>query len=501
MIAAQQKGKIRLIMNMSGPKGHSFNDFVDELSLEKVSMSSAKQFGFSVIDCGRHARMWKWDWDAAYKNCPTHPDDFRLQGFKWLGQFFIETQQVFGSKAAVSTFDRLGHTVADLAAVSAHFPPAWMHRTLDDLPIVTPSSSDLGQKFAEAYTQICSAIGASLAPECPAQDKAFSDATRGTVLGVRFDTITLEWSVPPSKRDKILSRIHLMSAGPVSLNTVQKVLGSLNDFCLMCPFLQGFKHPLLMFLKSFNEDDDIELLTPPQVHEDLLVWAAAVQCAGTGLPIPHRPFLMPEPDFTFVSDAAGAQFHKQGDVFIPIQPDGFRGAASINCADDEELWFCARVIWPQHFLLEARDSSNHAYGCKSTTLEAVGIILPFLCVPEMLRGKEVLLLTDNMALAYGWSSRRINEDVSASILIRASHIISAFLGCRVRVMHLPRMSTHSARLADQLTRESSSGRHILSAIAHAMVPDIPDELTEWLHSPNEDWDLPLRLLQSVRAHF
>jgi hypothetical protein len=82
-----------------------------------------------------------------------------------------------------------------------------------------------------------------------------------------------------------------------------------------------------------------------------------------------------------------------------------------------------------YLLLKARDSADHAYSCKSPTLEAVVMALPFLCCPEKLVGKEVLLLTDCEAVVYGWDARKVANDKSASIILRTVHIIAAFLGC------------------------------------------------------------------------
>lgn len=220
--------------------------------------------------------------------------------------------------------------------------------------------------------------------------------------------------------------------------------------------------------------------------------------ASKGLPIPHRQTNPSLKALTFVSDAAGAQFIRNGDYFTPFCSDEFRGAAAISSLEDGKIWFAARVIWPSHFLLKARDSKNHAYGCKSSTLEAVGILLPFLCCPAVLAGREVILLTDNEPVVYGWESRRVQHDESASILLRSLHIITYFLGSLVTVRHLPRMTTPSAKLADELTRSSTSGPCQLAAIQGAFSLPIPQELLDWLHDPQEDWGLALRLLQCVK---
>ena len=206
-----------------------------------------------------------------------------------------------------------------------------------------------------------------------------------------------------------------------------------------------------------------------------------------------------------MSDAAGAQFVRNGDYFTPYCTDAFRGASSINAVEFSPLWFCATVTWPQHFLLRARDGAGHAYGCKSATLEAVGLILPFLCCPTLLAAREVLLFTDNEALIFGWESRAVRHDVSASILLRALHLISCFLGCSVSVRHLPRMSNASAKLADQLTRSSTTGPEQIRLLNSVPFQQIPAPLLSWLENPAEDWSLAIALLNCVQnimpAHF
>jgi len=289
-----------------------------------------------------------------------------------------------------------------------------------------------------------------------------------------------------------------LAGNTLTLLETQQLLGTLNDIGQMAPFLNGFRQPLQEFLASFGDNDDIRLALSKQARTDLRVWAVAVRTAANGLPIPHRPSNPSLKALTFVSDAAGAQFIRNGDLFIPYCTDEYRGVVSINSLDDGGVWFAARVIWPKHFLLKARDSKNHAFGCKSATLEAVGLLLPFLCCPEFLAGKEVTLLTDNEALVFGWEKRRVQHDVSASILMRALHLIVHFLGCIVTINHLPRMSTPSAELADLLTRSSTAGSTQLAAIAGALSPPIPSQLTDWLVHPAEDWNLATDLLQAVK---
>jgi hypothetical protein len=223
--------------------------------------------------------------------------------------------------------------------------------------------------------------------------------------------------------------------------------------------------------------------------------------AAKGLPIPRRPSPHLPTAIYFASDASGAQFNKHQGRFITIPYTGDRKAVSINTIEDDSIWFFASVTFPRSFLLEKRDSSDHAFGCKSSTLEAVGLLLPFLCCPDILVGREVTLLTDNEALVLGWEKRRVPHDVTASILLRTLHIISAFLGASVEIRHLPRMSTPSAEMADALTRSTTTSAFHREAVSSAPPAVIPDDLLHWFQDPREDWNLPLHLLRFVQSSF
>ena len=48
LMAVKQKSKVRPILNLSAPKGFSFNDNVDENHIRKLEMSSARQFGNAI---------------------------------------------------------------------------------------------------------------------------------------------------------------------------------------------------------------------------------------------------------------------------------------------------------------------------------------------------------------------------------------------------------------------------------------------------------------------
>jgi hypothetical protein len=126
------------------------------------------------------------------------------------------------------------------------------------------------------------------------------------------------------------------------------------------------------------------------------------------------------------------------------------------------------------------------------------VMLPLLTVPHLLRGREICLFVDNIAVVYGWQNRGVKNDLSASILIRALHTIAAFLGCHVHVLHLSRMSTPNARLADRLSRRQTTTHIDSRRVRQALKPSLPPSLSRWMARPRLDWDLPDELLRDVQ---
>jgi len=147
----------------------------------------------------------------------------------------------------------------------------------------------------------------------------------------------------------------------------------------------------------------------------------------------------------------------------------------------------------------ARDENGVYFGFKSTTLEAVGLLLPFLTIPHLLRAKSVILEVDNAAVVRGWHTRSVKNDAAASTIIRAVHVLATFLACTVSVRQVPRRSTAAADLADRLSRRSTTrGRH-RRLIRGAQQPAVTGALLRWLAKPALDWEFWRPLLSDVTS--
>ncbi len=482
VMAIVQPGKIRPVLNMSAPEGRSFNDAVNEELLPKLSMSTAKEFSFSARAAGKGAKISKLDLKDAYKNIPCHPDFWASQGFTWLGKFFVDLSSVFGSKSAPSDFDCLGATIGELALTISRLPRSAYHRTLDDTTIVCSRGSSAGNRFVKVYRQICKFINIELAEEDPAREKAFSNCSEGTVLGIRFNTQNGTWSLPERRYRASEQLLRIMVDGSAAtLHLVQQLIGVLEAFGQMAPFTRGFKWNLLQFLRDFSSDTEKILRIPEVVKTDLNIWLRILRASAAGLPVVPRQTSPPIGSCLFVSDAAGR---------VPKGSSGSTAGASIG-THDGGIWFGAKIAWPIQLLW--------AVGGQIVTLDILAAMLPLLLAPNQLRHRHVVLQTNNNMMAWGWRKRHLKQNALASILLRALHILEAALPCRLHVISVAQDESPPAELAARLTRSTTSSTEDKALLTHGQ-HRLPAAMKAWLTSPVVDWNLGLYIASEINKY-
>jgi len=189
-----------------------------------------------------------------------------------LGKYFIETRQLFGAKTSVANYDIVGNTILSIAKTKSEIPNKFVHRQIDDVPVVSSASKNWCKNFLDIYVKICEDLNMVLAPECPKNEKAFKCKTNGKVLGIIFDTEDLSWSLPKEKIAKtILILDSVLDKGTVDLEVMQELMVRLNDFGQLSYFPQGFKGPLNRILGKLQQNPICEFQLIEIAKKDLKI--------------------------------------------------------------------------------------------------------------------------------------------------------------------------------------------------------------------------------------
>jgi hypothetical protein len=97
-----------------------------------------------------------------------------------------------------------------------------VHRTLDDVVCVAQPATGWCQEFSSLYKAVCGELDIPLAEDCLKLEKAFTNETRGIVLGVMFDASTLTWRLTDQKIATLKNSIHDMyMAGQADLKQTE----------------------------------------------------------------------------------------------------------------------------------------------------------------------------------------------------------------------------------------------------------------------------------------
>jgi len=321
------------------------------------------------------------------------------------------------------------------------------------------------------------------------------------VLGIGFDSENLTWFIPEEKARKIHSSLHSACSSPLmDLKSTQELMGRLVDFTQMCPFARIFSCSGYRFLASFNSDENILKSPPEETKLDWSICARILESAKLGLPLHKMPSGPALGAKTFFSDAAGCKFDMKNGERVCCNEKGKREVACLSMTDDSVDWSCT-FIWPVFFLEEARDEKGRFFGSKTTTLEAIGVLIPFIVIPEKLSARHVLFYTDNIAVVYGWQSKGVKNDSSATMIIRSIAIMAAFLGTTVHIIHVPRMSNKGASLANSLSRSGPESKFLNGKTISPDSPAASSILWSWLSNPTPDYNLPFNLLLELEAKF
>ena len=193
--------------------------------------------------------------------------------------------------------------------LNSNTPRNKLFRVLDDSPCVAPAGSKITENFSTEMRRLCNAINLPLAKNCEKNEKAFENKTEGVVLGIKFNSEKMTWSLPDQKADKIISRCNIArNSMHMDLNQTQKLMGSVNDLAQMCPLLKFHKGTGNHYLEKFEGRDNILRPVPQELKEDLKLIAKVAETARCGLPIAARKCKEPLSTLVFYSDAAGGSF-------------------------------------------------------------------------------------------------------------------------------------------------------------------------------------------------
>ena len=489
MAVPKASGDRRQVGNLSSPKGSSFNEGIppEVLQTWTITQTTARQFAELVTRAGWNSLLSKCDMVAAYKTLKVCQEQRWLQGFLFCGKLFIDLCMVFGDRSACMWFDRLHFCILMFFVIPrSTIPSKSVGETVDDITVVVPSAAGSAlARFVQSYREQLASLNIQAAPSDPACVKAFDMSREGEILGVRFSTRTMTWTLGLSKTKRLADHLWdvVSTTTPLSLLEVEKLAGRVNYFAQLAPSVSLLTNSLNQFLGALTSAHLVGhagnrastcLDVPEELKSDCRVLAAIVaDTVDNPLPITmeFRANLLAIPVHT---DASGCLSDSPSLGILVSRHDSFPPLV-------------ASIRFPHKFLC-SMDRYGHTIYCKSTLLESLGYLTPLLLHPLRFMGQFVWFNLDSMAAVSALRKGRSESDHLATTVISAARVVAAALGCTMSSDWIPRRSDRQSTIADDLTHNltSSLSREELEAYLDLAIVSFPPPVSRWMNDPEED---------------
>jgi len=484
MTRPKPNGAVRIILNLSAPKGAAVNEGID-LADFPATMSSTGKWLAVLARAGRNAVMIKMDWADAYKHIHVREEDVPLQWFSWLGRYFAEVCLVFGAVSSPGIYDRAAKVVLDLVLRMTGFPASLVCQHLDDV-CAAAGAAAAGKlaAFEDCYRRVAADVGVRLAP-ADDTDKGFTLSTRGVVLGVEYDTVKWTWAIPADKVARLVGQIQAaLAATELRQDAIWSVVGRIIHYCPLVP------------AGRFNLDHLIKANSATAVRAELVkltagfkrqleFWLLIIRVSSGKSRMPE---LWPLPAWTVeaFTDAAGGSL------------EGFRGSGGVV----GDWWYF--LPWSTTINAGDRAADGKRLSKKLSALELVGPLAVVAAAPDICRGQPVRVWVDNAGSVRIWEKGYSSSCDICTTIVKATATVAAALACRLEVFKIRRCSTPGAVMADALSQGDFRRFRAAAAaggVSPAAVPAVvPRALRRWLARPVPDDDLGQRILVEMGGY-
>ena len=474
MCRLKPNGSVRIIQNLSSPKGRSVNDGIDKREFPAI-MSSTRLFVTVLNKGGRGSLMVKTDWSDAYKHIAVCVGDLNLQWFQWLGMYFCELDLIFGGVSSVGIYDRAAKVVNSVVLKLAGMPADMVCQHLDDTCAAAPADSGLAERFDETYQMVAKKIGVKLAPRDD-PEKSFGPSTEGIVLGVRYNTKDWTWAIPEDRLGNIVNLLlDVMIMEEIPSATMETLVGKIVH---VKPLIPGGKFHISELQRAIGDirreeirqkeagvSSPIYVRMTSLLEAQLMYWRVLLPACSGRVPIPDLNVGVAPWTIEFYTDAAGGSLSKKGQGVGAVGPS----------------WW-AYMAWPRSVNIRKRRLDGVWLGGKMALLELLGPLVVIAAGYRICGGKDIRIWVDNNSSVVIFQKGYSPVCGYSTCVVRAINVVASRIACRVTVAEITRCSTREAVAADALSK-AHFGRFL--SCWEGPLPDgarAPVAILRWLHA-------------------
>ena len=430
-------GGYRFIHNLSYPHDSELSVNSNIPQEEKTcSYTSLDEAIASIKALGKGVFLAKTDIKSAFKIIPVHPDDYRLLGFRWEGQFYYAKTLPMGAGSSCAIFEEFSTAVAYVAENKLGIQKC--HHILDDFLLIV-DGRDRCRSSLTAFLSFCKEVGIPIAPEKTHDPSQIMD-----FVGVGLNVQGQYSFLPEDKVTRCIELLDELCTRPkVTKTQIQQLQGHLNFASRAIVPGRPFMAATYALSRKLRKPHHKAWVTK-LVREDWEIWKKFL------LEFNGRSF--------FLADYTSTDLH----LYTDAATSGGFGA----CLNKE--WVCGKWhgAWTDRTIL---------------ALETYAVVVALAIWGEQLSNKHIIFHIDNQALV-GILQTGHTQSEEVIPLIRVIYS----LGLKYNItFHAEYISTRHNVAADALSRFNfQEFRRYCPDAAY-----LPRRIPDWVHTRSfNPWD-------------
>ena len=206
----------------------------------------------------------------------------------------------------------------------------------------------------------------------------------------------------------------------------------------------------------------------------LEIWINVLNVLTESLPIPD---ILPSPSLgvTVIStDAAGNQ-----DINLEKHIGAGVAWKRFDFNSNQVVTIVAQAFFKQSFVTTETDHVGKKFGCKTSVLEALGVMLALFHFLPQFENKSLIIETDNSGLVWAYKAGRSKTCPYLNMLLESINYVAMMYSVNLYIKHVYHKTTEDSASADALTRDDDDMAAILqSTKEHNQYFNFPDLLND-----------------------
>ena len=434
--APKPDGSIRLIMDLSQPKGQSINEFIskEEFPCKYTPFDEATRL---IRLTGKGCYLTKVDIKHAYRLLPVRPEDWPLLVYHWEGQYCVDLKLPFGGRSSASIFTDFADLVCWI--LNNKFDLLVIHYS-DDYLLISPAIFALASKQKDTLLATFQYLNIPVA-----DDKLIGPATSLPYLGIQIDTVAMEVAVPAPKLEATLALLpKWRGRRTATKQELLSLIGKLHHISLVVRPGRLFLRRLIDLSTTVKKlRHHVNLNTEAQ--KDIQWWLDWLPTWNSSSFIPQSKSIL-NSDLCLYTDASGSGLGAVfGNEWIQARWDELHASMDV---DFQELFaiLAAAYTWGKNWT-----------------------------------GQRIVFITDNKPITHIWD-KGSSPSPKIMILVRKLLLIAVQNQFSVAFKHIPGTLNP---IADALSRFQENRFRTLKPDAAVHPTRIPEEIWTLINNPTD----------------